>query len=173
MTAPLQGLRVLELGHAEALQHARPKVLDHHVTGRGQLSDDGEASFGLAIDADRSFIPSCDAPPDSLAGALWPHRSQTVADAGAFNFDDVHVVAGSIYTADDIVVDPHIEARDNLVEVADGENEVRMPGVVPRLTGIREESCGPAPTSECIPTEYSLAFSDCAAVELGNFAPTA
>ena len=46
-----------------------------------------------------------------------------------------HVVAGVINTASDLAADEHIAARQNLVAVPDGEHVVRMPNVVPHLTG--------------------------------------
>jgi succinyl-CoA--D-citramalate CoA-transferase len=60
---------------------------------------------------------------------------------GARQFADIearfvenNVPFGGIYTARDIVDDPHYEARDNLVNIADEElGEVVMPGIVPRL----------------------------------------
>jgi crotonobetainyl-CoA:carnitine CoA-transferase CaiB-like acyl-CoA transferase len=45
------------------------------------------------------------------------------------------VVAGVINTASDLATDEHIAARQNLVAVPDGEHVVRMPNVVPHLTG--------------------------------------
>ena len=57
-----------------------------------------------------------------------------------------NVPFGGIYTAEDIVSDPHYAARDNLITVADElEGDLVMPGVVPRLEGTpgRVESAGP------------------------------
>ncbi len=57
-----------------------------------------------------------------------------------------NVPFGGIYTAADIVEDPHYEARDNLIQVGDAElGELTMPGIVPRLesTPGRVESAGP------------------------------
>ena len=57
-----------------------------------------------------------------------------------------NVPFGGIYTAADIVSDPHYEARDNLITVADDEQgEVVMPGVVPKLmsTPGRVQHAGP------------------------------
>lgn len=58
-----------------------------------------------------------------------------------------NVPFGGIYTAADIVSDPHYQARDNLVAVADPEHgEIAMPGVVPKLseTPGRVQWAGPA-----------------------------
>jgi crotonobetainyl-CoA:carnitine CoA-transferase CaiB-like acyl-CoA transferase len=44
-------------------------------------------------------------------------------------------VAGVINAASDLAADEHIAARQNLVAVPDGEHVVRMPNVVPYLTG--------------------------------------
>src|SRR5690606_10576891 len=45
-----------------------------------------------------------------------------------------NVPFGGIYTASDIVDDPHFAARDNIARIADTEmGEVVMPGVVPAL----------------------------------------
>ena len=60
---------------------------------------------------------------------------------------EANVPFGGIYTAADIVADPHYAARSNIVRVADGEHgEVTMPGVVPRLEGTpgRITHAGPA-----------------------------
>ncbi|MGK0169452.1 MAG: crotonobetainyl-CoA:carnitine CoA-transferase CaiB-like acyl-CoA transferase [Gammaproteobacteria bacterium] len=49
---------------------------------------------------------------------------------------EANVPAGGIYTAREIVNDPHYLARDSYVRVADDtEGEVAMPGVVPKLMG--------------------------------------
>jgi crotonobetainyl-CoA:carnitine CoA-transferase CaiB-like acyl-CoA transferase len=49
---------------------------------------------------------------------------------------DANVPAGGIYTAREIVSDPHYLARDSYIRVADDtEGEVAMPGVVPKLMG--------------------------------------
>jgi crotonobetainyl-CoA:carnitine CoA-transferase CaiB-like acyl-CoA transferase len=62
---------------------------------------------------------------------------------GAHDFADIetrlvggNVPFGGIYTAQDIVEDPHFEARNNIVTVPDEElGDVPMPGVSPNLTG--------------------------------------
>ncbi len=51
-------------------------------------------------------------------------------------FVSENVPFGGIYTAEDIVNDPHYEARDNIIRVPDGDGgEVPMPGVIPALRG--------------------------------------
>lgn len=51
-------------------------------------------------------------------------------------FVSENVPFGGIYTAEDIVNDPHYEARDNIIHVPDGDGgQVPMPGVVPTLRG--------------------------------------
>ena len=46
-----------------------------------------------------------------------------------------NVPFGGIYTAKDIADDPHYAARDNIVSVSDeAEGELKMPGVVPKLS---------------------------------------
>ena len=72
---------------------------------------------------------------------------------GANDFADIeaklvggNVPFGGIYTAEDIVSDPHYAARDNLITVADEElGDVVMPGVVPKLqdTPGRVQHAGP------------------------------
>jgi len=59
--------------------------------------------------------------------------SHDFADLEA-RLDAANVPFGGIYTAADIVDDPHYAARENLVTVADDElGEVTMPGVIPKL----------------------------------------
>jgi crotonobetainyl-CoA:carnitine CoA-transferase CaiB-like acyl-CoA transferase len=62
---------------------------------------------------------------------------------GAHDFADIerrlvgaNVPFGGIYTAADIMADPHFAARDNIARIADAEaGDVVMPAVVPRLEG--------------------------------------
>jgi crotonobetainyl-CoA:carnitine CoA-transferase CaiB-like acyl-CoA transferase len=57
-----------------------------------------------------------------------------------------NVPFGGIYTARDIASDPHYQARESFVTVADGQDEpLTMPGVVPKLMGTpgRIDSTGP------------------------------
>ncbi|WP_240497300.1 CoA transferase, partial [Streptomyces hirsutus] len=67
--------------------------------------------------------------------ARWT-RGQTVDELLGV-LDKAGVPAGRIYTAPDILGDPHYRARDMVVEVPDpsldGES-VPMPGVVPKLS---------------------------------------
>lgn len=45
------------------------------------------------------------------------------------------VVLGQIYDTDDILNDPHVKARGNVVRVSDGGQTVSMPAVTPRVIG--------------------------------------
>jgi crotonobetainyl-CoA:carnitine CoA-transferase CaiB-like acyl-CoA transferase len=61
--------------------------------------------------------------------------------------DAANVPFGGIYTAADIVADPHYAVRENLLRVPDEElGEVTMPGVIPRLAATpgRVTHAGPA-----------------------------
>ena len=79
---------------------------------------------------------------------------QLVADwVAAHDFAEVeatlverNVPAGGIYTARDIVADPHFMARDSFIRVPDDTaGTVAMPGVIPKLMGTPGEvrSAGP------------------------------
>ena len=73
---------------------------------------------------------------------------------GAHDFAEIekrlvggNVPFGGIYTASDILDDPHFAARDNVARIADAEmGEVVMPGIVPTLrdTPGRITHAGPA-----------------------------
>lgn len=63
----------------------------------------------------------------------WAATQTRVAALKALH--EANVVAGEINTAADIATDEHIAARENLVTVPDGEHQIRMPSVMPRLAG--------------------------------------
>ena len=73
---------------------------------------------------------------DELDSAIeaWT-LSRTVSEALAV-MGDARVPAGRVYTAKDIVQDPHFRARDMILKqrTRDG-NEVEVPGIVPKLLG--------------------------------------
>jgi crotonobetainyl-CoA:carnitine CoA-transferase CaiB-like acyl-CoA transferase len=62
-------------------------------------------------------------------------KARSVADALAA-LDAADVPAGRIYSVADIVADPHYQARDMILEVElPGGTQVKMPGIVPKLSG--------------------------------------
>jgi len=69
-----------------------------------------------------------------LAIAQWT-QAQTV-DAVLVQLSEAKVPAGRVYTARDIVNDPHYQAREMILKQAtrDG-HEVQVPGIVPKLLG--------------------------------------
>jgi succinyl-CoA--D-citramalate CoA-transferase len=59
---------------------------------------------------------------------------------------DANVPFGGIYTAGDIVDDPHYQARDSFITVDDGDDPpLPMPGVIPKLTGTPGRVASPGP----------------------------
>ncbi|GAA4659650.1 CaiB/BaiF CoA transferase family protein [Gordonia humi] len=98
------------------------------------------AATSKSLDAVRSLlltdgvITDPGASPQEMAPALrdWvAARSQTEAMERLREFD---VVVGPVHTSTDIVADPHIAARENLVTVADATGtQIPMPNVIPRL----------------------------------------
>jgi crotonobetainyl-CoA:carnitine CoA-transferase CaiB-like acyl-CoA transferase len=70
---------------------------------------------------------------DSVIGD-WS-KARSVADALAA-LDAADVPAGRIYSVADIVADPHYQARDMILEAElPGGTQVKMPGIVPKLSG--------------------------------------
>lgn len=62
-------------------------------------------------------------------------KARSVADALAA-LDAADVPAGRIYSVADIVADPHYQARDMILEAElPGGTQVKMPGIVPKLSG--------------------------------------
>jgi crotonobetainyl-CoA:carnitine CoA-transferase CaiB-like acyl-CoA transferase len=62
-------------------------------------------------------------------------KARRVADALAA-LDAADVPAGRIYSVADIVADPHYQARDMILEAElPGGTQVKMPGIVPKLSG--------------------------------------
>jgi formyl-CoA transferase len=72
-------------------------------------------------------------------------QSRTVADVLAA-LGQASVPAGRVYTAKDIVEDPHYRARDMILkqQTRDG-HEIEVPGIVPKLTGTPGQVRSPAP----------------------------
>ena len=62
-------------------------------------------------------------------------KARSVADALAA-LDAADVPAGRIYSVADIVADPHYQARDMILQAElPGGTQVKMPGIVPKLSG--------------------------------------
>ena len=73
---------------------------------------------------------------DELEALLGEWVSQHDFDDIDARLGDANVPFGGIYTAADIVDDPHYAARENIVTVPDGDGgEVPMPGVIPKMHG--------------------------------------
>jgi succinyl-CoA--D-citramalate CoA-transferase len=69
----------------------------------------------------------------TAAVARWCERTMT-ADV-LQTMDAAGVIVGKIYTPKDLVADPHVAARENIVKVVDPRiGELAMPSVVPRLS---------------------------------------
>ena len=96
------------------------------VIGREDLGNDA----GLANNAGRvARVQELDA-----AIEAWTH-SRSVTDVLAA-LGEASVPAGRVYTAKDIVEDPHYRARDMILrqQTRDG-HEIEVPGIVPKLMG--------------------------------------
>lgn len=70
-----------------------------------------------------------------VVAALRTWVASQTRESALETLHEARVVADGINTAADIGRNEHIAARHNLVTVPDGDHQVRMPGVVPRMTG--------------------------------------
>lgn len=86
----------------------------------------------LLVSAD--MLADVDAGEGDVVDALRAWTLKHTREVALKLLHEANVVAGEIYTAADIGQDPHMAARENLVTVPDNGHDVRMPGVVPRLT---------------------------------------
>jgi crotonobetainyl-CoA:carnitine CoA-transferase CaiB-like acyl-CoA transferase len=76
--------------------------------------------------------------------AEWT-RARTAAEA-LDALHEVGVPAGLVYEPADMLADPHFQARESIVHVADEEfGDVAMPAVVPRLSATPGSIRRPAP----------------------------
>lgn len=96
-----------------------------NVIGRSDLADDP----GLATNDKR--VPRNDEIDDAIAA--WSRARSLVEVLAAL--DEAGIPAGKIYSARDILADPHYRARDMILSarLPDGV-EVKMPGITPKLS---------------------------------------
>lgn len=99
--------------------------------------------------------------------AAWTRR-QTVA-AVERKMLDASVPAGRVYTAPDILADPHVASRDAIVSVPSDDGEIRMQACFPKFSATPGSVRSPAPPSPGIDTHRALAalgYSDDAIADL-------
>ncbi len=63
-------------------------------------------------------------------------EERTLAEALALA-EQYGVVAGAIYSVDDILADPHMNARGNIITITGPAGPVSMPNVVPNISGLQ------------------------------------
>ncbi|MGD6741742.1 CaiB/BaiF CoA transferase family protein [Streptomyces sp. BH106] len=99
------------------------------LVGRSDLGSDPELADGTARDAREP----------ELNGAIREWTVQRTAGEAVAELSEAGVPAGPVYDAEDITRDPHYEARGMLrpmkIAVEEEEEEIRLPGVVPKLPG--------------------------------------
>jgi formyl-CoA transferase len=81
-----------------------------------------------------------------IDGAIGAWSSTRTVDDVLRRLADARVPAGRVYTAKDIVEDPHFRARDMLLAQATRDGyTLEVPGIVPKLTGTPGALRSPAP----------------------------
>ncbi len=99
-------------------------------------------------------------------------RHQTV-DQVLAQLSDAKVPAGRVYTAKDIVNDPHFRARDMILKqkTRDG-HEMDVPGIVPKLLGtpgrVRSSAPGLGDDTDAVLTELGLSAAQISALRDGQ-----
>ena len=83
---------------------------------------------------------------DELNAALAAWIEQQPVDQLCAALDAARLAYSFIYTVEDIMKDPHYQARGTIAAVPDPHiGPVRMAGVVPRINGVQEKPIEPAP----------------------------
>ncbi len=108
-----------------------------HVVGRPDLADDPALARNDGRVAQNALL-------DEAIAAWTSHHS---TDDVLIALEAAEVPAGRIYSAADIVADPHYQARDMLLDAAlPGGVSVKMPGIVPKLSDTPGEVRWQGPT---------------------------
>lgn len=95
------------------------------VIGRPELADDARYATASARRENADAI-------EDIVAAWIAERD---ADDVLRQFDTAQVAAGPVNSIADVFADPHVQARGNLTEVADGQGgTIRMVGVLPKLS---------------------------------------
>jgi succinyl-CoA---D-citramalate CoA-transferase len=101
-----------------------------NAIGQPTLSDDARFASNIARIENNETL-------DQIIGD-WINARR--ADEVMRTFEAHDVVAGKIYTVEDIFCDPHYAARENIVAVEDADlGEVKMASVTPRFSGARTD----------------------------------
>jgi succinyl-CoA---D-citramalate CoA-transferase len=125
------GAYVLIAGNADALFRRLMRAI-----GREDLRDDPALAKNDGRAAQMARID------DAIAAWTSKFTQEEVLDT----MEKAQVPAGRIYTAADIVADPHYAARGMIQEVLAGDGErLKVPGVIPKLSATPGAIRGPAP----------------------------
>jgi formyl-CoA transferase len=125
------GAYVLIAGNADALFRRLMRAI-----GREDLRDDPALAKNDGRAAQMARID------DAIAAWTSKFTQEEVLDT----MDKAQVPAGRIYTAADIVADPHYAARGMIQEVLAGDGErLKVPGVIPKLSATPGAIRSPAP----------------------------
>jgi formyl-CoA transferase len=93
--------------------------------GRGDLSDDPRFAHN---DGRVTGV-------DEIDAAIEAWTSERSQDAVLAVLDEAGVPAGKIYSAADILQDPHYQARDMIQEIETGDGtRLKVPGIIPKLS---------------------------------------
>jgi crotonobetainyl-CoA:carnitine CoA-transferase CaiB-like acyl-CoA transferase len=107
-----------------------------HAIGRGGLADDPAFAHNDGRVAQAALL-------DAAIGG-W--TSQHTIEHVLATLEQAGVPAGRIYSAADIVGDPHYQARDMILRAQlPGGVEVKMPGIVPKLSDTPGQVNWPGP----------------------------
>ncbi len=110
---------------------------------------------------------------DEIDAAIGRWTQNLTVDQVLAQLSDAKVPAGRVYTAKDIVNDPHFRARDMILkqQTRDG-HEMDVPGIVPKLLGtpgrVRSSAPGLGDDTDAVLTELGLSAAQISALRDGQ-----